>query len=180
MAIFNSDGTLYAPTGSMQQFNPGRQDLEFFNKQDSELIKIAGSPIYYYEVLIQPQTIDPIYWEDRGKLFSNNPIELFAVYEPRPSSSASSSFGIDSIGDEILFELNYKDALERLDGKPPKRGSRIWTPHLRENWLIDEIKTGEYKLWGVMRLQIIVSRFQEDLITGDGRVVQKEPDIKVI
>ena len=74
MALRNTDGTCYKPLGSVQQYNPNAPEHDLFNQWDQESIMRGGSPLYYYEVFIQQQTVDPLYLEDRGKIFSNNPI----------------------------------------------------------------------------------------------------------
>lgn len=173
----NQDGTPYQLTGSLQQFNPELPEFDLFNQWDEEAIERGGSPIFYYEVLIQPQTVDPLYLEDRGKLFSNNPIQLWANYDPLPTQNYMNAFGIDA-PDEVRLELNYRSVLKKI-GHPPKIGSRIFTPHLRENWVIMQRNATEYKMWGVLRLELICSRFQESVTTGEGQVTQKSPDVKI-
>jgi len=176
----DQNGNCYRTAGSMQQFDPNNPDLNLFNHWDAESIRIGGSPIYYFECLIQPQSIDQLYLEDRGKIFSQIPVELYAFYEPIASQNAQGTFGIDS-PDEMIFELNYDYVLKTL-GHPPKVGSRIFTPHLRENWVIVQRNTGEFKMWNVLRLQILAQKFQESVTTGEGKVTQnsKVPDFKII
>lgn len=177
MAIYKPDGTKYGVTGSMRQFDPDSPDHELLNLWDSELIMISGAPLFYYEVFIQEATVDPIYWEDRGKIFSQFPITLYAYHEPIPSQNEQGTFGIDA-PDEMIFELNYQAALSAV-GHPPKIGSRLFSPHLSENWEIIQRNVGEFKKWGVLRLELICKRFQESLTTGEGKVTQKEPDFKI-
>jgi hypothetical protein len=177
MAIFNPDGTQYQVTGDMRQFDPNSPDHCLFAMWDEELIKISGTPLFYYEVFIQDQTIDPIYWEDRGKIWSSQPITLYGYYEPIPSQNAMTQFGIDA-PDEMKFELNYKATLRDV-GHPPKIGSRIFSPHLSENWKIIQRNLGEFKKWGVIRLELICQRFQESLTTGEGNITQDEPDFNI-
>jgi hypothetical protein len=177
MALKNTDGTCYKPLGSVQQYNPDAPEHDLFNQWDQESIRRGGSPLYYYEVFIQQQTVDPLYLEYRGKIFSNNPIQLWCSYEPIPSQNALSQFGIDS-PDEMVFEVNYKAVLQSI-GHPPKIGSRIFSPHLRENWVIIQRNLGEFKLWGALRMELICQRFQESVTTGEGEVTQKQPDLKI-
>lgn len=174
----NPDGTPYKAVGDIQQFDPENKEHNLFNLWDEEIIRMGGSPIFYYEVFIQNSTVDPLYVEDRGKIFSNHPIQLYAVYEPIPSQNQMNAFGFDS-PDEMIFELNYRSVLRQI-GHPPKIGSRIFTPHLREDWVIVQRNLGEFKLWGTLRLQILAQRFQESTTTGEGRVTQKKPDFKII
>ena len=62
-------------------FDPLDRTFDLFNLWDQEAIKRGGSPIYYYEVIITPDMIDPVYLEARNKLFAPNPTEL-GVEEP--------------------------------------------------------------------------------------------------
>lgn len=175
MGIQNPDGTPYQ-LGGIEQFNPCDPQHELFNLWDQEAIRQGGSPVLYYEVIISPQAIDPTYPEARGKLFSQFPISLYCNYDPQSSQNLLNAWGIDA-PDEIQLEFNYRDVLQKI-GHPPKIGSRIFTPHLRENWVIIQRNLGEFKMWGALRLTIIAQRFQESLTTGEGKVTQKNPHPK--
>lgn len=177
MTLRNQDGTPYTLRGSVQQYDPLDRTHDLFNLWDQEAILRGGSPIFYHEVIIGQNMIDPLYNEARNKLFSNHPVQLWCTYEPIPSQNMLNNFGIDA-PDEITFELNYRAVL-RAVGHPPKIGSRLFTPHLRENWEIIQRNLGEFKLWGALRLELICRRFQENLVTGDGKVTQKQPDVKI-
>ncbi len=177
--IYNQDGTPYKLNGKLSQFNPDSNEHNLFNQWDQESIIRGGTPIYYYECLIQPQTIHPVYLEDRGKLYSNNPIQMWGLYEPIPSENYVDQFGWDSPNDEVIYEFNYRHVLNSI-GHLPKIDSRIYTPHLQENWKIINRKTGEFKKWGVLRLQLRCSRFQESTTVQEGRVTANVPnEIKV-
>jgi hypothetical protein len=175
--IRNTDGSTYNLSGSMQQFDPENPEHNLFNQWDQELIEIGGSPIFYYEVFIQKSTVDPVYLEDRGKLFSNFPIQLWALYDPVTQQFYSTVFGADS-PDELIFELNYRNVLDTI-GHPPKIGSRIFTPHKQENWVILERKVSENQMWGEIRLQLVCERFQENTTTNEGTVEQPKTDFKI-
>ena len=161
----------------MQQFDPENQEHALFNLWDEEAIKIGGAPIYYYEVIISFNTIDDLYLEARDKLFSNIPIQLWGYYDPVPAQNYQNAFGIDS-PDEMIFELNYRSVLKAV-GHPPKIGSRLYTPHKREDWVIVQRNLGEWKVWGELRLQLLCQRFQESVTTGEGKVTQPKPDFKI-
>lgn len=171
------NGKPYKVAGSMQQFDPENPEHNLFNSWDEEVIKIGGAPIFYYEVIISFNTIDDLYHEARNKLFSNIPIELWGYYEPVPAQNYQTTFGIDS-PDEMIFELNYQSALQTL-GHPPKIGSRIYTPHKREDWIIVQRNLGEWKMWGELRMQLLCQRFQESVTTNEGRVSQPQPDFRI-
>ena len=173
----NFDGTPYKAAGSMQQFDPENPDLCLFNQWDQEVIQQGGSPIFYYEVIISSGNIDITWMEARNKLYSPNPIQLWCFYEPIQSSMEQGLYGLDS-QDEMLFEFNYQAFLDAV-GHPPKIGSRLFTPHKRENWIVIGRKDNEYKMWGQLRLQLLCQRFQESVTSGEGKVTQRSPDFKI-
>lgn len=174
--IRNCDGTPYKLSGSLDTYDPNNPEHFLLNSFDSELVQIAGTPILYFEVFIQRQTIDPLYREDRGKLFSNNPITLHGYYEPIPSQNYMNMFGIDA-PDEVQFQFNARAVLKAI-GHPPKIGSRLYTPHKGENWVVIQRNYGDFFLWGEMRMTIIAQRFQESVTTGEGRVTQNTTNIQ--
>jgi hypothetical protein len=176
MAIKNLDGTPYQTGSSLQQFDPNNPEFNLFNTWDQEIIGIGGTPIYYYEVFIQMNTVDPLYLEDRGKIWSQKPICLYGYYDPLPPQNMMTPFGYDSPL-EMMFEFNYKDVLSRIH-HPPKIGSRLFTPHKREHWVIIQRAVGEFKLWGELRLQVMCNRWTDDLVTNPkGKL--PEPDFKI-
>lgn len=174
MAIRNKDGSIYQVTGSLQQYDPANPEMDLFNSYDQEAIAIGGSPIYYYEVFINSNTIDKLRWEDRGKLFSQHPVCLYGLYNPQTSQNFQNMFGIDSGTGEMTFEFNYRQVLCTL-GHPPKVGSRLFTPHKRENWVIVQKGVEEFKMWGELRLHLLCEKFQESLTVGEGKVTQSQP-----
>lgn len=178
MGLKKLDGTPYQLRGSVQMYNPEDRMHDLYNLWDQEAIMRGGSPIFYYEVIITPNMIDPIYLEARGKIFSNNPIQLWCNYEPIRSQNLLNQFGIDGGMEEMKFELNYRSVLKAL-GHPPKIGSRLFTPHLGENWQIIQRNLGEFKSWGALRIELICQKFQEDVVTGEGKVTQRTPDLKI-
>jgi hypothetical protein len=176
--IRRPDGTPYQLKGSLGHFDPQSPAHDLFNRYDEEIIRIGGTPIYYYEVMIQMQTVDPTYMEDRGKLFSPCAVELYAYYEPPQQQNMSGIMGLDTPDEEILLELNYKATLRAI-GHPPKIGSRIYTPHRGENWEILDTKLDQFKMWGAIRLQIYCRKFQENPTDGTSIGSQPQPDFKI-
>ena len=177
MAIKNPDGSLYKPTGTLQQFDPESLEHDLFNIWDQEVIEVGGTPLFYYDVFININAIDELYVEARDKIYSQNPVQIFGYYEPIPSSNNMGVFGIDS-PDEIMFEFNYRHVLRTL-GRAPKIGARIFSPHKKENWMVMQRNVEVFKLWGELRLQVMCVRFQESLTTGSGKVTNREPDFKI-
>lgn len=177
MTIRNCNGTPYKLSGSLQMFDPENPEQFLLNSFDSEIIRIAGTPIYYYEVFIQKQTINRIYREDRGKVWANKGIQLYGFYDPIPSQNYLNQFGVDS-PDEIQFQFNFREVIKIL-GHPPKVGSRLFTPHKSEYWEIVQRNAGDFFLWGELRLTLICKRFQESLTTGEGSVTQQQTNFKL-
>ena len=168
--IRNCDGTIWQPSASLQTYDPNNPEHALFNSYDAEIIQFGGSPIWYFGVFIQPQTIDPLYREDRGKMWSTNPVQLYGLYEPVAPQNYLNMFGIDS-ADEIQIQFNYQQLLQTI-GHPPKIGSRLLTPQKNENWVIIQRNVGDFFLWGELRLTVIAQRFQESTTTGEGRISQ--------
>ena len=160
----------------MQIFDPENREQSLLNQYDEELMRIAGTPIFYFECLIQFQGIDPLYKEDRSKIWSPCEIPLVGFYDPQASQNYQDMFGIDS-RDEIRIEFNLRSVLRAI-GHLPKLGSRLFTPHKRENWVVRQRNMGEFRLWGEFRLIIMAERFQESVTTNEGKVTQKQPNIK--
>jgi hypothetical protein len=178
MTIYRSDGKPYSAVGSLQQFDDSSPDRDLFNKWDEESIRLGGSPLFYYELFVDVNNIDPLYVETRAKIYSKNPVQLWCVYEPIPSQNMQTAFGLDS-PDEMTFDLNYKAVLRDL-GYAPKIGSRVRTPFLNEDWVIIERKLGEFKKYNALRLQLICQRFQEDDVSGSSVGEKKNADYKII
>lgn len=174
--IRNTDGTAYKLSGCFKQFDSTSNKHDLFNAWDAEAIRIGGSPIFYYECLVPPNTIDPVYWESRGKIWRDTPIVLNALYEPMTSPNYMDEFGMGAGPDTVIFELNYREVLSSI-GHAPKIDSRIFTPHRSENWKIVQRNIDQFTHWSELRLQLICDKFQESLTTGEGRVTQKNPDI---
>lgn len=173
MTLLNPDGTPYQ-LGALRAYNPSSPEYELFNEWDAESIRQGGSPIYYHELTFASSQVDPVYQEVRSKLWNPHPVELWCYYEPIPSQNALGVAGIDSM-DEMVFECNWKDVLDRLGRYGmglPKPGSRIRSPHLNEDWELVQAALGEFRGWQAIRVQLICKRFQESLTTGEGRVTQ--------
>jgi len=173
MTICNPDGSIYKSSGSLTQLDPNSPTHELFNRWDVETIRLGGTPVLYYELFIPSSSIDPIYLESRAKMWSQHPTQLYAIYDPVPSTFDVGPFGADG-PDEVTFYVNYKETLNIL-GHLPVIGSRLYTPHLRENWEITTRKLGDFHRWKVYRIEIYCKRFQETLTTGEGQVTQDDP-----
>lgn len=130
MTIRNPNGSVFKPTGSLQQFDPENPEHDLFNLWDQEVIQIGGSPLYYYDLFINIQNIDQLYVEARDKLWSPCPVCIYGYYDPISSSNQLGMFGIDS-PDEIMLEFNYRHVLKTL-GKPPQIGTDFLSAQTRE------------------------------------------------
>jgi hypothetical protein len=177
MTIYKCDGTPYQVTGNLSQFDPESPDIDLMQELDAEQIQFGGSPIFYFEIFIQFQTVDLLYREDRGKIWSSVPSQLYGTYDPQASQNFQNMFGIDS-PDELQITFNYRAILKVL-GRPPKLGARIYTPHKRENWVIVQRNLKDFQLWSEFHLELQLQRFQESVTTGEGLVTQKQPDFSI-
>lgn len=178
MPLYNKDGTPYRVSGTRQQFNDLSPDLALFDLWDQEAIRIGGTPIYYYEVFVPEQTTDPLYIENRGKVWSTSPVELWAVYEPVASTNTQTAFGYDA-PDEMKFELNYRAMLDAI-GHMPAIGSRIRSPFLKEDWELVQRNLNEFKMYKALRIEFLCKRFQDDAIGGPSISSQKDIQYKIV
>ena len=175
MVIHNKDGTPYKPKGCMNQYDPLSPKYDLLNRYDSEMIRLSGSPIYYYECVIQAQTVDPLYYEDRGKLFSPVGILLHAFYEPQQQQNSQGLFAIDVMSEEIVLELNYKDVLNALGNRHPLVGSKIYTPHRGEHWEIIDVRLDKFNYWGAFRLILQCKKFQKNTTSAENYAHDLKP-----
>lgn len=173
--MLTPDGKPYQ-LGQLSFYNPNDPQHALFNFWDEEAIRIGGSPIYYYEVFVPPGEIDHDFLEARGKLYSTSPVELYAIYEPVPSQNYLGVFGMDSMN-EVVFECNAQAVIRATGGHLPKPDSRIYTPHLGENWRVIQCALGEFRAWGALRVNIIAKQWQGTVTTEEGRTTEKHPDI---
>lgn len=173
--MLGKDGRPYRASGKLQMYNPTDPKHDLFNKWDRDAIMAGGTPVYYHEVIIQTNTVDPIYFEDRGKIYNPNPVEIWASYEPQPDMPYVTEFGFNGMAD-IILDCNYKDVLERI-GHPPKPGSWIRTPHLDRDWILVNSTLGEFGHWGALRIKMVLKRFQDDIHTKRDTSVYKKADV---
>jgi hypothetical protein len=174
--IKNMDGTPFQ-LSDLRAFDPQNPEKDLFNSIDAEAIEINGTPLFYYEVFIDFNSIDQLYHESRNKVWSPNPVCLHTAYDPISSQFSMGAFGSDS-PDEIMFEFNYSAVLKKL-GHPPKIGSMIFTPHRSEYWVLVDRKLADWKNWHQIRLQMECKRFQESLTTGEGMATRKVTNIDI-
>lgn len=172
MVIKNPDGTPYE-LSCFKFFDKTASFHNLFNDYNQELAKIGGSPIYYYEAIIPPSTIDPVYWESRGMLYSDQYVVFHAYYEPF-MMKYQDMFALHPGTDTQIFKASYNEVISAI-GHPPKLDSRIYTPHKGENWKIVNCITGGYEYWGELTIEIICDKFQENLETGEGQVTSNNP-----
>lgn len=174
MPLYNPNGTPYQLDSPFRMFDPCDPKNQLFSELDAEAIRIGGSPIDYFEVLIQPNTVDPLYLEDRGKLFSPCPVRLYAIYEPPDQVANSTLYGVDVPDSEAIFELNANATAAALGprGRQPKVGSLIYTQQFCEFWEIIDARQGEFRGWGALHYVLYCKKFQPNASDGTDRLLQ--------
>lgn len=175
MALLGNDGRPYQPLGKLAAYNPNSAQNKLFSQFDAEAIRLGGSPILYYECLIQFSTLDKLYMEDRGKVFSPCPIQLYAYYEPPDQVASSGIFGVDTPDMEAIFETN-SDATIAAIGHPPKVGSRIYTPHLCEDWVLVDRRQAEFKGWGALHYILHCTKWLPNRTDQTDRFTHNNPN----
>lgn len=176
MGLRNLDGTTYE-LGKLRAYDPSNPAYDLFSEWDRQAILMGGSPIIYRKVIFSESQVDPVYQEVRSKMWDPYGVELYATFEPIPSSQAIGIGGIDSISDEIVFDCNYKEFLEKVGLPTP--GSVIHSVHLREDWELVQATLAEFKGWQAIRIQLVCKRFQGTATTPEWKAQRQMPAYKI-
>ena len=92
MTIYKCTGEPYTVTSSLAEFDPANPDIDLMQELDAEQIMLGGSPIMYFEIFIQFQTVDLLYREDRGKIWASQYTMLYGTYDPQASQNYQNMF----------------------------------------------------------------------------------------
>lgn len=170
--IKNPDGTPYE-LGQIGHYDHKNPDHELFDSYDQEMIDIAGADIDYYRVVVD-SNVDPIYHEQRQKLFLQQPVRLQSVWEP--ATPAWGDIGVGWSSEEsMMFSFNLPDFLEKVK-EMPRIGSLILTCDEGVYWEIvnTQINVPESrKMWGKHRIIVQATKHQGTITdyspSGQGR-----------
>jgi len=130
-------------------FDQTNPDINLFNLVDDEMIRLAGSKMYFYKYY-QTEDFDPVYMEARNKPVAKEPIIVHAHYDPISLSEELTQFGIELTNDQ-LFTFN-KSYIERKLHRSVIPGDIIKPQFQNQMYEIFEVVEDGFEAYGVYHL----------------------------
>lgn len=138
-------------------------------KADGFWIDNAGFPIVVTGVLKPDTKVERLYLEDGCKVFnSQTPILLYGFYDYPSEGNYMNMFGIDA-PDEMEIEFNEENVLKKL-GMLPEIATVLRIEDA--TWTVIQRKRIYNRFIGRYRLSLTVTRYQESVTTGEGKVAK--------
>ena len=130
-------------------FDQTNPDINMFNLVDDEMIRLAGSKMYFYKYY-QTEDFDPVYMEARNKPVAKEPIIVHGHYDPISLSEELTQFGIELTNDQ-LFTFN-KSYIERKLHRSVIPGDIIKPQFQNQMYEIFEVVEDGFEAYGVYHL----------------------------
>jgi hypothetical protein len=130
-------------------FDQTNPDINMFNLVDDEMIRLAGSKMYFYKYY-QTEDFDPVYMEARNKPVAKQPIVVHGHYDPISLSEELTQFGIELTNDQ-LFTFN-KSYIERKLHRSVIPGDIIKPQFQNQMYEIFEVVEDGFEAYGVYHL----------------------------
>ena len=130
-------------------FDQTNPDINMFNLVDDEMIRLAGSKMYFYKYY-QTEDFDPVYMEARDKPVAKDPIIVHCHYDPISLSEELTQFGIELNNDQ-LFTFN-KSYIERKLHRSVIPGDIIKPQFQNQMYEIFEVVEDGFEAYGVYHL----------------------------
>jgi len=155
-------------------FDPENPDVNLFNLIDDEIIRIAGSPLYYFKSFIS-EDFDEVYLEARNKTISSEPIVVHGHYEPSVVEEVLSNFGIELTNDQ-LFVFN-KSYIEAALGRQPLIGDQIKPQFQNQKYEIIEVQEEGFEMYGVYHMACTAKLLRDNEETLNQDTSDKVDDV---
>tara|TARA_S200002703_G_scaffold151358_1_gene150649 strand:+ start:464 stop:907 length:444 start_codon:yes stop_codon:yes gene_type:complete len=118
---------------------------------DAENIKLSGSRVKVFEY-IPSNDIDDIYQESRQKTIAQEPVTLWAHYDPRPIEENLSQFGVEMQIDQVfVFNKSYT---ENLLGRSVAIGDVLQPEFQEMKFEVFEVQEDSFEAYGVYHLMV--------------------------
>ena len=130
-------------------FDQDNPDINMFNLVDDEMIRLAGSKMYFYKYY-QSEDFDPVYMESRDKPVAKEPLIVHGHYDPIALSEELTQFGIELTNDQ-LFTFN-KSYIERKLHRTIIPGDIIKPQFQNQMYEIFEVVEDGFEAYGVYHL----------------------------
>lgn len=128
-----------------------KNDKNLFNMVDAENIKLSGSRVKVFEY-IPSEDIDDVYQESRQKTITQEPVTLWAHYDPRPVEENLSQFGVEMQIDQVfVFNKSYT---ENSLGRPISIGDVLQPEFQEMKFEVFEVQEDSFEAYGVYHLMV--------------------------
>src|SRR6056300_1495220 len=145
----NIDKYLSPQSDTFRMYDMDNPDIGFFNRIDSELIRLAGSPVLVYRYT-GTDNYDDVLDEDTLKVYDPNPAICDAHYDPRMFEEPLAQFGIEMTQDAV-FTFNKDDCYHQL-GREIKTGDIVFTKFQNTLFEVHEVQEDSFEAYGVYHL----------------------------
>tara|TARA_R110002051_G_C8740321_1_gene498977 strand:+ start:230 stop:808 length:579 start_codon:yes stop_codon:yes gene_type:complete len=130
-------------------FDQTNPDINMFNLVDDEMIRLAGSKMFFYKYY-QTEDFDPVYMEARDKPVAKHPVIVHGHYDPISLSEELTQFGLELTNDQ-LFTFN-KSYIERKLNRSVIPGDIIKPQFQNQMYEIFEVVEDGFEAYGVYHL----------------------------
>ncbi len=155
-------------------YDPDNPDVNLFNLVDDEIIRISGSPLYYFKQLVN-EDYDDVYLESPRKAIVSEPVTVHAYYEPSIVEEVLSNFGIELTNDQsFVFNKSY---IEDSLGRSPKPGDQLKPYFQNQKYEISEVQEDGFEMYGVYHLVCTAKLLRDDEDTLNQEVSDVADDI---
>lgn len=128
-------------------FDQTNNDINLFNLVDDELIRLAGSELFYYKFFRSEEGFDDVYKEHRSKTITTEPVSVYGHYDPTVLEQSLSEFGVEIRNDqEFTFNKTY---IERMLHRAPLEGDVIKPKFQNQRYEIFEVQEDSFDIYGV-------------------------------
>ena len=145
----NIDKYLSPKSDTHRMFDLENPDIGFFNRIDSELIRLAGSQVLVFRYTGE-ENYDDVLDEDPMKVYDPNPALVDCHYDPRMFEEPLADFGIEMSNDQT-FTFNKDDVLHQL-GREIKPGDIIFSKFQNTLYEVTEVQEDSFESYGVYHL----------------------------
>tara|TARA_R100000231_G_scaffold84884_1_gene64500 strand:- start:857 stop:1300 length:444 start_codon:yes stop_codon:yes gene_type:complete len=118
---------------------------------DYENIKLSGSRVKVFEY-VKSNDIDDVYQESRQKTITQEPVTIWAHYDPRPIEESLSQFGVEMQIDQVfVFNKSYT---ESTLGRSVAIGDVLQPEFQEMKFEVFEVQEDSFEAYGVYHLLV--------------------------
>ena len=160
---------LDADDSLLNLFDQNNPDINLFNLIDDELIRLAGSKLFYYKYYTSRENYNDVYMEERNKVISKEPVTVHGHYDPQVIEENLDQFGLELKNDQVfVFNKSYiEDKLRRL----PIPGDIIKPAFQNHKYQIFEVQEDSFEAYGVYHLNCYANLLRDSSDVQDTPII---------